>query len=66
MCVIHVLKGLERSTFIFLGGGDAGELGVNLIVLRDLQHRGAVLDHPRQQVGSPRNLKDVLDVRQVI
>lgn len=57
---------IERITFVFLGWGNACELGVDLIILGDLQHGGAVLDHPRQKVRSPRNLEDVLNVRQVI
>lgn len=42
-----------RLTFVLLGRRNACEFGVDLIVLRDLQHGGAVLDHPRQQIGSP-------------
>lgn len=61
-----VFRWLADDVFVLLCGGDARELGVDLVVLGDLQHGGAVLDHPRQQVRPPRDLKDVLDVRQVV
>lgn len=53
-------------TFVFLGRGDTCKFGVNLVVLWDLQYSGAVLYHPCQQIRSPWNLKDMLDVWQVI
>lgn len=46
-------KRYSKVTFVFLGRGDTCELGVDLIVLRDLENRGAVLDDPGQQVWSP-------------
>lgn len=60
------LRLCQSGTFIFLCRGDACELGVDLVVLRDLEHSGAVLYHPGQQVRPPRDLEDVLNVRQVI
>lgn len=56
----------ECFTFVLLGRRNTCEFGVNLIVLRDLQHCGAVLNHPRQQIRSPGNLKDVLNVWEII
>lgn len=41
------------ATFVLLGRGDAREFGVDLVVLRDLEDGGAILDHPRQKVRSP-------------
>lgn len=57
---------IKLPTFVFLGRWDARELGVDFVVLWDLEHSGAVLDHPGQQVRPPRDLKDVLDVREII
>lgn len=61
-----IFRWLADDVFVFLGWRDACELGVDLIILRNLEHFGAILDHPCQQVRSPWDLKDVFDVRQVI
>lgn len=63
---VHRRRLNTRVTFVFLGGGDARELGVDLVVLRDLEHGGTIFNDSRQQVRSPRNLKDVFNVRQII
>lgn len=48
-----VFRGLADDIFVFLGRGDACEFGVDLVILRDLEHGGTVLNHPCQQVRSP-------------
>lgn len=59
-------RGGGLLTFVLFGTGDAGQLGVHLVLLRDLQHLRAVLHHPGQQVRPAGNLKDVLNVGQVV
>lgn len=61
-----IFRGLANYIFVFLGGGDACELRVDLVILRDLEDRGAVLDDPGQKVRPPGDLEDVFDVRQVV
>lgn len=58
--------GAGAPTFVLLGTGDPGELGVQLILLRDLQDAGSVVHHHGEEVGAAGDLKDVLDVREVI
>lgn len=53
-------------TFVLLGTGDAGELGVQLVLLGDLQNTGSVVHHHGEQVRAARDLEDVLDVGQVV
>lgn len=61
-----VFRWLADDVFVFLSGGDACEFGIDLVVFRDFQDRGAILDDPREEVGPSRNLEDVLDVRKII
>lgn len=53
-------------TFVLLGTGDAGQLGVQLILLGDLQNTGSVVHHHGEQVRAARDLEDVLDVGEVV
>lgn len=48
-----IFRGLADDVFVFLGRGDACELGVDLVILRNLEHGGTILNHPCQQVRSP-------------
>ena len=53
-------------TFVLLGTGDTGQLGVQLIFLRDLQNTGSVVNHHSEEVRTAGDLKDVLDIREVV
>lgn len=61
-----LIGGLTNYIFVLLSRRDACEFGVYLLIIRDLQHGGAVLDDPGQEVGPSRDLEDVLDVGQII
>lgn len=49
---VSLVSHTHTHTFVFLGRGDACELGVDLVVLRDLEYGGAILNDPGQQVWS--------------